>query len=269
MAITTMDGIVNGLSVGRHTVFNSPSFTTTSGGWTNSQRAAVTSFGQMAIPAAAASGGTLHSTAEEGFPTLPAPTGVRYLAKVEMVAGAASALHIYDRVWSCSGLSGTVATAQAITGFPSLTRPDTNGTGLELWVECYAATGASPANITVQYTNSSNESGRNTVSTAHPTSMAANRLYPIQWQSGDTGVRSIQSVTLSATTGTAGNFGVTLLKRIAVVPIPVSNIPIVMDFASLGLPTIQAGAAINMIQQGSGGASSSGILIGNLVFIEG
>lgn len=267
MAITTMDGVVAGLAVGRNYVFNAASFTSFSAGWTNSQRATITSFGQMAIPSVASSGGTLHVTADAGFPTIPAPVGVRYLARVDMVAGSAGTLHIYDRVWSCSGFSGTVNTAQAVTGFPTLTRPDVNGTGLELWIECYTATGASASNITVQYTNSDNVSGRNTVSVAHVLNMAANRMYPVPLQSGDVGVKSVQSVTLSSTTGTAGNFGVTLLKRIATIQMPQTNVTNVLDFAGLGLPQVQEDSAVNLIHQGT--TSASGQIIGSLTFIDG
>lgn len=268
MAITTMDGVVNGLSVGRHTVFNSPSFTTASGGWTNSQRAAVTSFGQMAIPATAAAGGTLHGTSEVGFPNLPSPSGTRYLAKIAMTSAQAGALHVYDRVWSCSGFSGTVTSAQPVTGFPTLTRPDSNGTGLEIWIECYSATGGSTqANVAVQYTNSSGVSGRNTVSVTHISSMPANRLYPVILQSGDTGVRSIQSITISASTGSTGDLGVTLLKRIATIPLTSPNIPSALDFAACGMPIVLPNTAVNFIHQGT--TTSSGTVLGSLVFIEG
>lgn len=267
MAITTMDGIVGGLNNARNAYTFSPAATNVAGGWVNLQRANNTSFGQMAIPAVASSGGTLHVSTEAGFFALPTPTGKRYLAKVEMTAAQAGAIHVYDRVWSCSGFSGTVTTAQTVTGFPTLTRPDANGTGLEIWIECYTATGATASNITVQYTNQAGTSGRNTVSQAHITSMPANRLYPVQLQSGDTGVRSIQSVTLSGTTGTAGNFGVTLMERIATIPLTLANIPNVQDFASLGFPSIMDNSAINLIHQGT--TTTSGVILGNMVFIEG
>lgn len=267
MTITTMDGIVNGLNTAKQAFTFSPSATNVAGGWVNLQRAGVTSFGQMATPAAASSGGTLHVQTDIGFYNMGAPAGTRYLAKAEMTATQSGVIHIYDRVWSCSGFNGTLTTAQAVTGFPSLTRPDSNGTGLAVWVECYTAIGATASNITVQYTNQAGTSGRNTVSTAMITSMPANRMFPVPLQSGDTGVRSIQSITLSASTGTAGNFGVTLMKRIASIPVTLANVSNVQDFASLGLPSILDNTAINLIHQGT--ATSSGIILGNMMFIEG
>lgn len=267
MAITTMDGVVNGLASGKSAFTFCPSATNVAGGLVNLQRAVVTSFGQMAIPAANTAGGTSHVQTDTGFPNLGTPEATRYLAKVEMTGASAGAIHIYDRVWSCSGFSGTVTTAQAVTGFPTLTRPDSNGTGLEIWIECYTATGATASFITVQYTNQAGTSGRNTVSTAHIISMPANRMYQVPLQSGDKGVRSVQSVTLSSTTGSAGNFGVTLMERIATIPLTTANVPNVQDFASLGLPAILNDTAINLIHQGT--TTSSGIILGNMIFIEG
>ena len=268
MAITTMDGVVAGLASAKNAMFlQSSTISASSNAFLNLQRASTTSFGLMAIPAVASSGGTLHTQNDAGFPKFPAPAGVRYLAGVDITALNAGTILVYDRVWSCSGFSGTVTTAQTVTGFPTLTRPDSNGTGLEIWIECYTATGATASNITVQYTNQAGTSGRNTVSTAHLISMPANRMYQVPLQSGDTGVRSVQSVTMSSTTGAAGNCGVTLMERIATIPLTTANVSSVLDFASLGLPAILNNTAINLIHQGT--TTSSGIILGNMIFIEG
>lgn len=268
MAITTMDGVVAGLASAKNAMFlQSSTISASSNAFLNLQRASTTSFGLMAIPAVASSGGTLHTQNDAGFPKFPAPAGVRYLAGVDITALNAGTILVYDRVWSCSGFSGTVNTAQSVTGFPALTRPDVNGTGLELWVECYTATGASASNITVQYTNTDGTPGRNTISVAHPTSMPAGRMYNVNLQSGDVGVKSIQSVTLSASTGTAGNFGVTLMRRLAVIPISVVSVTNSMDFASVKMPVVQENAAINLIHLAT--SSTIGNILGNLTFIDG
>ena len=268
MAITTMDQIATGLAAAPVIDLFAPSATNVAAGFVNLQRAVVTSTGQMAVPAAASAGGTLHSAGQAGFGNLPDPVGgaSRYLAQSALTFATAGSLWFYDRVWSCSGFSGIVATAQAVTSFPVLTRPDANGTGLEIWIECYTATGATASNITVQYTNSDGVAGRSTVPTAHIPSMPANRMYRVPLQAGDTGVKSIQSVTLSGTTG-AGSFGVTLMRKIAVTGSAVANTPVVSDFAALGLPLVQNGTALNAIHQGT--TTSSGIILGVLTFIDG
>ncbi len=184
-----------------------------------------------------------------------------------MISSVAGAIHLYDRVWSCTGFSGIVTTAQAVTSFPTLVRPDVNDKDLEIWIEYYTATGATASNITVQYTNELGVSGRNTISTAHITSIPANRMYQVPLQSGDEGVKSIQSVTLSATTGTAGAFGVTLMQRKGSISMPLVNLGTTLDFASLGLPQILDNSALNFIHQGT--TTSTGIMMGTMNFIQG
>jgi len=269
MAITTMDGVVAGLSSSQNFSFFIPSATNVAGGYVNLARAVTTSFGQMAIPSAASAGGTLHVDTQLGFPAGTEPPGglFSYLAKMNTISSVAGSIHLYDRVWSCTGFSGTVTTAQAVTSFPALTRPDANGTGLGIWIECYTALGATASNITVQYTNSANVSGRNTVATAMITSIPANRMFPVPLQSGDTGVKSIQSVTLSSTTGTAGAFGVTLMKKVGSIFMPLANTGYNYDFAALGMPKIQDHSALNFIHQGT--TTSSGVILGEMNVIQG
>ena len=269
MAIDTMDKIVAGLATSQQFSFFVPSATNVAGGLVNLNRAVVTSFGQQATPAANTAGGTLHIDSDTGFttgvnPTAPAKS---YLAQWRAVSSLAGTIHLYDRVWSCTGFNATLTTAQTVTSFPTLTRPDANGTGLEIWIECYTATGATASNITVQYTNSAGVSGRNTVSTAHIVSMPAFRMYQVPLQSGDTGVKSIQSVTLSASTGTAGAFGVTLMDRVSSIAMPLANLGATLDFAALGLPIILNDSALSFIHQGT--TTSSGIIMGQMNFIQG
>ena len=161
---------------------------------------------------------------------------------------------------------GNVTTAQTVVSFPTLTRPGATGEGLEIWIECYTATGPTASNVTVQYTNSAGISGRNTVSTAHITSMPANRMYQVPLQSGDTGVRSIQSLTLSVSTGTAGSIGVTLMRRLSSISAVVPNVGQTMDFTQLGLPQIYDNSAISFIHQGT--TASSGIIMGAFNVIQ-
>ena len=263
-----MDDIASGLSNSQQFNFFFPSATNVAGGWVNLNRAVTSSFGQQAVPTAYTSGGTLHDDSQAGFPKgqNPTPPALSYLAQMKATFATAGTIHLYDRVWSCSGFNGTLTTAQSVVGFPTLTRPDANGVGLEIWIECYTATGATASNITVQYTNSSGVSGRNTVSTAHITSMPINRMYQVPLQSGDVGVKSIQSVTLSASTGTVGSFGVTLCRRLSSIAGLVANVGQTMDFTQLGLPQIYDNSALMFVHQGT--TTSSGIVMGAFNVIQ-
>ena len=181
-----MDDIASGLATSQQFNFFFSSATNAAGAWINLNRAVIPTFGQMAVPASYTSGGELHVDDAVGFPTgkNPTPPALSYLAQMKATFALAGTVHIYDRTWSCSGFSGILTTAQAVVGFPPLVRPDANGVGHEIWIECYTATGSTASNITVQYTNSDGVSGRNTVSTAHIASMPANRMYQVPLQSG-------------------------------------------------------------------------------------
>lgn len=127
---------------------------------------------------------------------------------------------LIDRLVHQGGLSGTVTTAQT-TNLPTaaLTRY-TSGAGVMAALEIYTAVGATGTTATVSYTNQAGTSGRtSSVMTFGATGYnAATRFMIIPLDPADTGVRSVESVTLAATTGTAGNFGVTLFKPISLLP---------------------------------------------------
>lgn len=112
------------------------------------------------------------------------------------------------------GLSGVVTTEQT-TNLPTaaLTR-HTTGEGVRIGLVVYTTVGATATTVTVRYTNQAGTP--NQVSTA--TTFGATgfrevgRVIQIPLAAGDTGVRSVEGVTVTATTGTAGNFGVCLFK---------------------------------------------------------
>ena len=112
------------------------------------------------------------------------------------------------------GLSGTVTTEQT-TNLPTaaLTR-HTGGDGVFIGIVIYALVGTTATTISVRYTNQAGTPNRvSTVTSFGATGFReVGRLIQIPLQAGDTGVRSVEGVTVTATTGTAGNFGVCLFK---------------------------------------------------------
>ena len=269
--ITTMDQLVAALGVSQDQKLFFPSATNVAGGWVNLNQAVTSSFGIMAVPTAFGSGGQAYNRTSQstGFPKFTNPAGgnAQYVGRVGLTMATAGTIHLYDLVYAASGFSGASAAAQSIVGFPSLPSRVAGGEGLELWIGCSAAIGATAHNVTVQYTNSQGTAGRNTVSTAGIASMPANRMYQVPLQSGDTGVASVQSLTLSASSGTAGNLWVMLLDRIASIACPMPNVGVSADFASLALPVIGAEACPLLAHQAT--ATSSGIIMGQMSIIEG
>jgi hypothetical protein len=248
-----------------------PSITNVAGGFVNLARGAVTGFGQAAIPTVAGSGGHIPTDGNPGYPTISAPGGGQslYIGRIEAAGTVTGTITVYDRVYAASGFVGNVITAQAITGMPTLpaARAPNDGEGLEIWLESYTAIGATASQVTVQYTNSAGTSGRNTVSEAITASFPVNRLQRLRYQDGDTGVQSVQSVTLSVSTGTAGNFGIVLLERKCTLPLTFANVSNVMDFAATGLPTVQADSALMFVSMST--ATTTGNIIGTINIVAG
>ncbi len=264
MTITTMDGLVAALAVAKRNRVFFPSATNVAGGIINLNQAVTGAHGLLAAPTAFGSGGTKYdqSTLSTGVNEWSAGAGgtVPYLGRMSLVMATAGAAIIYDLAWAASGFSGNVNTAQNVASFAGLPTRFTGGAGLELWVGCSSAIGATPHNITTSYTNQAGTSGRTSVSTAGIVSMPANRMFQLPLQAGDTGVQSLQSLTLSAASGTAGNLWALLMKPVAMLSCPVPNVGVTADFADLGLPLIDDESCLLFLHQAT--TTSSGIIMG-------
>jgi hypothetical protein len=131
-----------------------------------------------------------------------------------------SSLWLIDRLCHQGGLSGT-ATATQTTNLPTaaLTRY-TDGVGVMAAIEIYAAIGTLAQTATVSYTNQAGVAGRTSkpVVIGAASDNALGRFIPIPLQDDDIGVRSVESVTPSSSTATAGNYGITLFKPLMLLP---------------------------------------------------
>ena len=130
MSFATMDDVVAALAAQQLKPFYFPSVTSVAGRLTDLNAAGVGRYGQMATPAVRGSSGTLHVDSDVGFPWFNNAGGGAELRLMNFAPGmqTAGAIHLYERIWSCSGMSGTSASAQSIISFPSLTIPDSVGT---------------------------------------------------------------------------------------------------------------------------------------------
>lgn len=131
-----------------------------------------------------------------------------------------SSIMVADRLSQQGGLSGTVTSAQT-TNLPTaaLTRY-TNAKNVQAALEIYATIGTTQTTVSVSYTNDAGTSGRTSpdMLLGGTGYRETSRLIPIPLAAGDTGIKSVESVTVLASTGTAGNFGVTLYRIINVIP---------------------------------------------------
>ena len=134
------------------------------------------------------------------------------------------------------GLSGIVTTEQT-TNLPTaaLTR-HTSGEGVFIGLVLYATVGTTGTTVTVRYTNQAGTANRvSTATTFGATGFReVGRILMIPLQDGDTGVRSVEGVTVLATTATAGNFGVCLFKPLMQFSLDSTTGTIPLDAVSSG-----------------------------------
>jgi hypothetical protein len=92
-------------------------------------------------------------------------------------------------------------------------------------------------------------------------------MYPVPLVAGSTGVRSITSVQLSGSTGTAGNFGLTILRRLGEIVCVLAATGDTLDAFALGLPTIDTSACLFVF--GLASTTNIGDVKGGLAIAQG
>ena len=164
---------------------------------------------------------------------------------------AMSSIGLHDRLAHMGGLSGTVTTAQGalsiVTSSPGADRlGDAAWSDVQWWLEIYTALGATGVNATVNVTYGDDTTG-NLTAIALGATPRAGRMYPLVSASPGKFIKAVNSVTLSATTGTAGNFGITATRGRCTLPTIVANKPEIYDWAVLGNPEIPNDSCLFMV----------------------
>ena len=254
MAISTLDGIVNALgNNSSRIVLDKASIASQGAGTFVSLWRATGQPGQGAIPGAAA---VCNNTTVGGVgftqQTLPATS---YGAYFEAATGNASmTVEIHDRLAHMGGLNGTLTTAQTVgIDFSALSSDnmgarigDANYSDIQWWLEWYTATGATAVTATVAVTY--NDATTGTLSVALAATRPASLMIPLNGLIPAAGagkyIRAITTVTLSATTATAGSFGVTATRPRLAIGTPIANYKVTADWAALGMPEIFNGSCL-------------------------
>lgn len=192
----------------------------------------------------------------------------KWLLGATAASSAAGTLLIYDRLLHIGNLSGTVATAQTVGG--TLTRyTGTASVGNQIWLEIYTQIGVTGTTVSSIYTDQDgNSSTTQTTSIGNTGLREAQRIIPLTLASGNSGVRGVTSVTLAATTGTAGNFGISIIRPLMIIPLGLLGCGSVRDLIA-GLPgiiEIQPDACISFAWLANSTAAPQ--IIGSLHMIE-
>lgn len=140
----------------------------------------------------------------------------KWLVHADAFLSDRSSVRLYDRLVHIGGLDGTVTSAQTVASVSAPSGRYDDGVGNTILLEVLTQIGATPTTVTASYTNQAGTAGRTTqaVAIGGTGDREIHRTIELPLASGDTGVRSVQSVTLAGTTGTAGNFGVVIAHYI-------------------------------------------------------
>ena len=279
MTIDTRDKLINALgnNTSRFILDKANIVSQVAGNYTSLWRATGQP-GQGAIPTAAAScNNTLLGGMNFTQQTSPATSYIGYMEVA--TSNSAMTLEIHDRIAHMGGLNGTLTTAQTV-GLDLSTLLSTNNTAARIgdanysdvnwWLEWYTATGATASNATINVTYDNGTTGNLTAIAVGGTigasrMLSLNSLVPAA-QSG-LFIRHVNTVTLSASTATAGNFGITATRIRATLGAPVANMKFQADWAQLGFPEVANSACLFPIMLTS--TTSSGTVRGGGKIIHG
>ncbi len=245
MTITTQDGLFSALANNKtDTPIDKSSLASTAAGQYFSLWRTTGNPGQGAIPAAAA---VCDNALLGGIPfTNPTNPVYQYLGWAQLVfTNVSTTVEIRDRLAHQGGLSGVVTTAQAAN-------VDVSGGGSNLparigasdysdvsWsLDWYADTGATSVNVSIDVTYNDNSTGTVTL-TAIGATVRSGRSIPFTSAVAGKFIKSVQNVTLSATTGTAGSFGVTASRILTSISGPIANYNPPTTGASSGRPELK------------------------------
>ena len=250
MTITSRDGLIKALgNNSSRFILDKANIVSQAAGTYVSLWRATGQPGQGAIPAATA---VCNNTTLGGMgftqQTSPATSYGSYMEVA--TSNSAMTVEIHDRLAHMGGLNGTLTTAQTVsldlstlaaTNNISNRIGDANYSDVQWWLEWYTATGTTAVTATVNVTYNDGTTGALAAASLAATRpvgfmLSLNALIPAA-ASGKY-IRAVNTVTLSATTGTAGSFGVTATRPRMTLAAPIANMKFVADWAQLGFPEI-------------------------------
>jgi hypothetical protein len=138
-----------------------------------------------------------------------------------------------------------------------------NGLNCELWVEQFVAAGAASGTLTVNYTDSADgaQAGVIPVVVSAP---VVGQMQPVPLLN-NLGVKSLVSA-VNSVTWTSGSWGMTIVKRIAEIPVFVIASGLVLDWAACGLIQIPADACLMFMYLAS--VTTAATITGTLDIID-
>lgn len=280
MTITTRDQLVNALANNNsRLVIDKASIANAVAAQIFSLWRATGQPAQASIPTTTPALPTKATTGAMDFTNQTSPAE-SYLAWLALTLGnSASSVEVHDRLSNHGGLVLNITTSQTITGLdlsasglnvPAARLGASNYSDVRWFLEVYTDGGATASNATVNVTYNDASTGNLNVIAVGGT-LRAGRMIPLTdfIPTGDQGkfIRGINSVILSASTGTAGSFGFTAARQRTAVGVNLASKAEERDWAQLGLPSIPNDSCLFMTI--TCGTTSTGTVRGQGKIIHG
>lgn len=259
MTIQTLDALINALgNNSSRFVIDKASLSNAVAGACYSLWRATGQPGQGAIPTAAATCNNA-LTGAMNFTQQVSPATSYGGWSTAVCSNSAVTIEIHDRLMHMGGLVLNVTTSQTVnldlngvTADNMVDRiGDSNFSDVQWWLEVYTDGGATASNATINVTYNDGTSGDLAVQAVGGT-LRAGRKIPLNTlipaAAAGKYIRDINTVILSASTGTAGNFGFTATRPRMTMPLPLANKFEIFDWAALGFPEIRNSSCLYPIE---------------------
>lgn len=221
-------------------------------------------------PAYTAGSGYIPTRATTGAFGQPNASSPRQLFVTSLEASFATVgkLIIYDRLWACSGLTTNAIATLSVTTPGNLTAGrlrdgSADYSDVEAWIEVYTAPGATTGTWTLTYVDGGG-TGSRTATYTHPANAeSVGQMMPfVMPAAAAAGVQQVTSLGFSAASGTAGDVGITLLRRIATIDGSIVNSGQFKGALDLALERVRDDACLAMMVQCS--TTNTGFIQGAL-----
>ena len=200
-------------------------------------------------------------------------------ASTTAATGVPGTISIVDLQGYYPGISNNTTAAQALTGTPAMRY--TNGDGLRMYQVQTGTAGAVAQNFNCSYTNQGGTAARVMPVTVSMTAsaiaghishsgVAANNYGPfLPMASGDSGVRSVQTVTMSA--ANTGTFALCVAKPLAQITLGVASLYHEKDLLNQipSMPVIKDGACVVALYTAGSATAVSTTFMGHLESVWG
>lgn len=187
----------------------------------------------------------------------------KHLVNVGLMSTVATAVPSFVEVVDVLGYypltTNTITTAQTLVNTLSIPRY-TDGAGVRAFIVAVGTMGAGTPNISMTYTNQAGVAGKTMPVTVSAVTTAvqshivhsdpsAGKYFPyLPLAAGDTGIRSVQSIQLSATM-TSGSMALVLCKPLATIPLTTAGVMAERNLMTQlpSLPRVYDGANLNLL----------------------